>query len=225
MATITPTNRPHVKEVIAKYGRCIELVPLDPHFEDISVGLYEKDGIVTVWTYSRKPGVEGRIEQIRDQLMRLGGMEAVPDTHNQARFSCGPILNRPVKFLAMQAVEKPADFSHGEGDIAVKDLKSSLILKLVPKEIDGSWTYEVTADGEDKRKAQRLRAVASGMVRYGEMEKIGPTEVAFPDGCLNDAMARLLLPYARNVTKLEDMLDESALRGQMTTGTLGFSQT
>jgi len=225
MATITQTDRPRVKEVIAKYGRCIELVPLDPHFKDISVGLYEKDGIVTVWTYSQKPGVVGRIKQIRNQLLRLGGMEAVPDTHNQARFPCGPILNRPVKFLAMQAVEKPADFSHGEGDIKVKDLKSSLILTLVPKELDGSCTYEVTAGGEDKRKAQRLHAVASGMVRYGEMEKIGPTKVAFPDGCRNDAMARLLLPYARNVTKIEDMLDESAMRGQMTTSTLGFSQT
>ncbi len=225
MATVTQTDRPHVKDIIAKYGRCIELVPLDPHFQDISVALYEKDGIVTVWTYSQKPGVPGRIEQIRDQLIRLGGMEAVPETHNQARFPCGPILSRPVKFLAMQAVEKPADFSHGDGDIAVKDLKSSLILKLVPKEVDGSWVYEVTADGEDKRKVQRLRAVASGMVRYGEMETVGPTEVAFPEGCRNDSMARLLLPYARNVNKVEDMLDESAMRGQMTTSTLGFSQT
>ena len=34
---------------------------------------------------------------------------------------------------------------------------------------------------------------------------------------------RLLFSYARNVTGAEDMLENAALRGQMTTGTLGFT--
>ena len=34
---------------------------------------------------------------------------------------------------------------------------------------------------------------------------------------------RLLLPYARNVSGTQDMLEADALRGQMTTGTLGFT--
>lgn len=218
-------NIPRVKEVIDTYGRCIELVPLDPHFNEISVGFYERDGVVTVWTYNQIAGVDKRIEQIRNQLVRLGGMEALPESHNQARFPCGPILSRPVKFLAMQAVEKNPDFSHGEGAIITKDLKSQLNLKLIPEKTKGLWVYEVTSDEDDKRKAQRLRAVAVGMIRYGEMEKIDATKVAFPGGCRNDPMARLLLPYARNISRVQDMLDDSALRGQMTTDTLGFSQT
>ena len=64
-------------EVLDKYGHCLELVPMDPNFENISVGLYVKDGVCTIWTFSRKPGVEARIEQIRDQLVALGGMEAI----------------------------------------------------------------------------------------------------------------------------------------------------
>ena len=43
-------------EVLDRYGHCLELVPMDPNFEDISVGLYVKDGVCTIWTFSRKPG-------------------------------------------------------------------------------------------------------------------------------------------------------------------------
>ena len=56
MALVTVTG-PRPAEVIEKYGQCLELVPLDKHFHDISVGLYVKDPICTVWTYSNKPGV------------------------------------------------------------------------------------------------------------------------------------------------------------------------
>ena len=43
-------------EVLDKYGHCLELVPMDPNFENISVGLYVKNGVCTIWTFSRKPG-------------------------------------------------------------------------------------------------------------------------------------------------------------------------
>jgi hypothetical protein len=36
---------------------------------------------------------------------------------------------------------------------------------------------------------------------------------------------RLLLPYSRNVSAAESMMEAEAQRGQMTTGTLGFSPT
>ena len=54
----------HVNEVIEEYGKCLELVPIDPHFKNISVSLYEKNNVATVWTFSRKNGVSKRIEQI-----------------------------------------------------------------------------------------------------------------------------------------------------------------
>jgi hypothetical protein len=34
---------------------------------------------------------------------------------------------------------------------------------------------------------------------------------------------RLVLPYSRNISAVETMMDAEALRGQMTTGTLGFT--
>ena len=37
-----------VAEVVAKYGGCLELVSMDPHFHGISVGLCARDGVATV---------------------------------------------------------------------------------------------------------------------------------------------------------------------------------
>ena len=68
----------HPAEVLEKYGHCVELVPLDSRFENISVALHERDGIYTVWSFSHKPGVDGRLRQIRDQLVALGTHAATP---------------------------------------------------------------------------------------------------------------------------------------------------
>ena len=57
-----------------------------------------------------------------------------------------------------------------------------------------------------------------------EMEKIGDTELKFPCSSRYDQLVRSVLPYARNVSGTEDMLESDDSRGQMTTGTLGFSQ-
>ena len=224
MAEAKTTERLRAVDVIERYGHCIELIPMDPNFLDITVGLYAKDGIATVWTFSRKPGVEERIRRIRDQLVSLGGLEPVNDTHNQARPSCGELHGRPVKFLMMQAVEKDPNYSLPEGEAAVKDLRSGLMLGVDSKEIDGRVVYHPTAQGEAPNKAARLRAVAAGFVRYGEMEKTEDGGITFPCGYRHDELVQLVLTYARNVSRVEDMLEAGALRGQMTTNTLGFSQ-
>ena len=57
------------------------------------------------------------------------------------------------------------------------------------------------------------------------MERVSDSHVAFTHGGRRDGLVRLTLPYARNVTGTAEMLDAEDMRGQMTTGTLGFSQT
>ena len=57
------------------------------------------------------------------------------------------------------------------------------------------------------------------------MEKIDETTVSFNCGRRHDGLARLILPYSRNISAVEDALEADALRGQMTTSTLGFSST
>ena len=225
MTSLKNTQRGRVREVIATYGKCMELIPMDPNFHEITVGLYVKDGIGTVWTFSGKPCVEKRVEEIRDQLVELGGMVPVENTHNQAKFPDGEMYDRPLRFLLRQAVEKPYGTRHPEGRVEIKDLRSPLQIIATPEEVDGRWIYRVTAEGEYKNPKMRVRAITQGFVRYGEMEKVDVDAVTFPHGGRRDELIRLVLPYARNVTGTADMLEAEALRGQMTTGTLGFAQT
>ena len=139
-----------VGDTIQKYGNCESLISIDPNFHEISISLFVKDNIATVWSFSHKKGIDQRIEQIRDQLIHLGGMTPIPGTHNQAQFPNGEMYKRPLKFLIRQAVEKPADFRHPAGPIRIKDLRSPLTIEIIPQEASGGCVYEVTTIGEHK---------------------------------------------------------------------------
>ena len=217
------TEQLRVADVIERYGKCLELVPTDPHFHNVSIGLYVKDDACTVWTFSRKPGAQERIRRITDQLVALGGLEAVEKTDNQVRFPCGYLHVRPIKFLLTQAVGKAPDYAPPEGEMSIKDSRSPLTLKVNGSEQNGGWIYQVSGEGEAPNPAVRLRMVVAGFMRYGEMEKVSDTEVTFPCGQRHDELIRVLLPYSRNISSVEGMLQAEALRGQMTTGTLGFT--
>ena len=225
MAEVKAASKPRVVEVMEQYGKCLELVPMDPNFGNISVGLYVKDGVFTIWTFSSRAGVEARIEKIRDQFVALGGMKARQGTHNQALSSCSQLHIRPVKFLLNQAVGKAPDYAPPQGEMSIKDSKSPLLLKVESNEQDGKWLYRVSGHGEAPNPGVRLRMVIAGFIRYGEMDKVSDTEVMFPCGARHDELVRLLLPYSRNISSVEGMMAAEALRGQMTTGTLGFSTT
>ena len=176
-----------------------------------------------MWSFSQKPGLQDRIEEIRDRLVELGGLAAVEGTHNQVVFPCGYLHMRPIKFLLTQAVGKAREYAQPSGDMSIKDTKTELVLSLKGGEADGRWVYQVSGEGEAPNIPMRLRMVVAGFVRYGEMEKVGDTEVAFACGQRHDDLMRLLLPYSRNISAVESMLDAEALRGQLTTGTLGFT--
>ncbi len=219
------TKREPVAETLDRLGDCLELIPIDPYGDDISVGFFEKDGAITVWSFSLRPGTPERLAQIRDRAVELADLAPVDGQPTQFQFPGVRIYRRPLKFLARQAVEKSPDTPVPTGRVQVKDLKSDMILFAAPTEVDGRWIYTVDGEGEAKRPALRIRATVKGMERYGEMERVGETEVAFPCGSRYDGLVRVLLPYARNVTGTEDMLEAFDSRGQMTTGSLGFSQT
>ena len=223
MTLLGIAKRGRVAEKLQEIGSCLELVPMDPHFKNVSVGLYYKGGVCTVWSFSRASGIENRLREIRDQMVRLGGVRPVDGSHNQFFFPCGIIHMRPVKFLLTQAVTKSPHFTHTEGPMTIKDSKSDLILTVTGQNRPDCYVYQVSGEGEVKNPALRLRMVVAGFMRYGEMEKVGDTEVAFPCGWRHDELVRLLLPYSRNISAVESMLEAEAVRGQMTTSTLGFT--
>ena len=126
--TFKMESRLRPAEVIEKYGGCLELAPIDKHFHDISVGLYVKDGVSTVWSYSRREGVEERLRAIRDQMVVLGGMAAVEGVPNQLRFDCGELHPRTLRFLIAQAVGKAPDYAPPGGAMSIRDSKSALTI-------------------------------------------------------------------------------------------------
>ena len=223
MTQSTTNKRGSVAESLRQLGRCLELVSMDPHFNNISVGLYVKGGLCTVHTFSRAEGVADRLREIRDQMVRLGGVSPVEGSDSQFVFPCGQIHDRPLRFLLTQSVGKSPEYAHPTGDMSIKDSRSDLMLYANGHERDGHYAYQVSAEGEHSNPALRLRMVVAGFLRYGEMNKVADTEVAFPCGQRHDALMRLLLPYSRNISAVETMMDAEALRGQMTTGTLGFT--
>jgi hypothetical protein len=219
--------RPKIVETVRRLGRCVELVSRDPNFHDISVGLYLKGQVLTFWTFSTVPGAQDRIRHVRDRAMKLAGMELVPGTHNQARFTCSDTHRKALRFMAAEAVEKPPERPIPSGAISTRDNKTRLTFIATPTLEDGKWTYTVTAEGEAEPPLpqMRIKAVVGGFMRYGDCQRVAENKFAFPCGARHDELARLLISYARNVSAVEEMLAAQELAGQMTTQTLGFAQT
>ncbi len=218
------TQKPSVRETIKRLGGCIELISMDPHFNEISVGLFLKDRTLTVWSYSGIAGVQDRLEKIRDRMVALGDLEAVTDTPNQATVPNGDILIQPMKFMFREAVEKDPE-QLPSGPIEAADNKSTLTFVVEGEQKDDAYVYTVSARGEAERASMRIRATVGGFMRYGQCERVSPESFRFPDGQRHDGFVRLLLPYARNVSAVERMLEAEDMEGQMTTQTLGFSST
>ena len=66
-----------VSEVRKNYGKCLELVSMDPNFNNISVGLFIKKDILTVWSYSKKDQINDRLNSIRDKMVEFGGLQSL----------------------------------------------------------------------------------------------------------------------------------------------------
>jgi len=205
-------------------GRCIELVAVDPHFHDITVGLYLRDRTLTIHTFSQVEGTGERIKAIRERLCALADVDPSPDATNQAELISQEFYDRPLRFAFTEAVEKTNPIP--TGPISVADTKSRLTFTVTPEHSDElGWTYHVTAEGDFARPQMRIMAVVGGYMRYGECERVGEDRdrFRFKHGERLDRFARLLLPYARNVSAVDTMLEQADLAGQMTTQTLGFA--
>ena len=221
----TLTGQSSIAEQIAKLGHCVELVSIDPFFHDVSVGLFIKDGLMTIWSFSKREGLAGRIEQIRDRCTRLGDVVVVDGTTNQLRLTSDLYLDRALRFMFTAAVEKDPERELPTGRITTPDTKTKLTFVIDGAEENGRYVYTVSTEGVSDRAEMRVRATVGGFVRYSDCERVDKNKFAFPDGKRYDSFARLILPLARNVSAVESQLAASELEGQMTTQTLGFSQT
>ena len=205
-------------------GNCIELVSIDPYFHQVSVGLFIKSGVLTVFSYSNKPGIQDRLEQIRNRCVELGDVEAVEGTHDQLRLISDLYLDRALRFMFIAAVEKDPNLAIPTGKISAPDTKTKLTFVITGTEESGRYVYTISTEGEAERAEMRIRAAVGGFIKYSNCERVDKDKFSFEDGRKYDKFARLILPLARNVSAVEAKLEQDELAGQMNTQTLGFAQ-
>ena len=226
---------------IVDIGRRIELVPLDPHFHDITLALYrqQREGkpVFLVHTYSRIEGAQGRVQAIVQAMKTLGGMQETPD--GTLCFHCGARHEMACKRVFLEACKFPyvdevgrdrssgsPDPERGDNQPEVKTGRSLLQprpLQTLDKKsrltitVDsvGKGVYRVSADGEGRGAARRVAAIASGLMKLGEMERVGDSSdtVAFACGHSHDALVGLLLVRAPNVRVVLREAEMDAARG------------
>jgi hypothetical protein len=206
---------------IVDIGRRIELVPIDPHFHDITIGLYrqqavnaingEETPLFLVHTYSHVTGASERIENVRQAMQTLGGMLQTPE--GLLYFPCGDAHQAACRRVFLEACKLAPGTSIEPRPLHTLDKKSRLTITV---NSTGDGVYVVTADGEGRGAARRIAAIAGGLMKLGEMEDTGTDNqdtVAFDCTHAHDALVGLLLIRAPNVRVVLREEEMGAARG------------
>lgn len=202
---------------IADLGRRVELVSMDGHCQNITIGLYENRDArgrpeYLVHTYSRRPGARERIDFIVRAMRALGGVEDVPNGPHRLRFACGEEHRLACKRLFLEACKLPTAPDVQQRPLSTHDRKSGRTMEVVAL---GKGEYRVTSDGAEEGKANRLAETAGGLAKLAELHALGDPADRIAFGCAqaHDAIVGLLLPRALNVRAALRELELAAARG------------
>ncbi|MBR46579.1 MAG: hypothetical protein CMM31_08905 [Rhodospirillaceae bacterium] len=199
---------------IAEIGSRIELVSMDKYFQDISLGLYEQeaaDGVAeyVVLSYAHMPGAAERVQFVMQAMQILGNMEATPD--GRLRFACGDAHHTACKRLFIAASKVTPDAEPAALPLRIHDRKSECDYSVTSL---GGGHYRITAEGESETAPRRVRAIAGGLRKLGDMTETGnDDEAAFACGASHDALTGLLLVRAPNVRAVMREEDAAAKQG------------
>ena len=199
---------------IAQLGSRIELVSMDKHFHDITLGLYENpatDGVpeYLVHSYAGKDGTAARVQYIVQAMQVLGGMAVTAD--GRLRFSCGGIHRAACKRLFIEASKLASDVAPAARPMAIHDKKSDCDISVASL---GGGAYRVAAESAAEDIGRRVKAIAGGLRKLGEMADSGrDDEASFECGAAHDALVGLLLVRAPNVRLVMREEDAAAAQG------------
>lgn len=206
---------------IVDIGRRIELIPIDPHFHDITIGLYRQQITDTnlgkdfpaflVHTYSQISGATERIEEVIQSMQILGGMLKTPE--GLLYFPCKDAHEAACRRVFLEACKLASNTQAEARPLNILDKKSQLTITV---DSTGSGIYRVTANGEGRGAARRISAIAGGLMKLGEMEAIetgNKDTVGFACGQSHDALIGLLLIRAPNVRVVLREEEMGAARG------------
>ncbi len=189
---------------VVDIGRRIELVPMDPHFNDITIGLYRQNvnhgnntPAFLVHTYSRISGAPERIEAVVEAMQVLGGM--LKNDDGLLHFPCNSTHEAACRRVFLEACKLAPDTPAEPRPLNILDKKSRLTITV---DSTGQGVYRVTTEGEGRSAARRISAIAGGLAKLGEMESVETDNrdtVAFACETSHDALVGLLLTRAPNV--------------------------
>jgi len=194
-------------------GKRIELVAMDPNFQNITIGLYRQDlgsrPEYLVHSYSQLEGTSSRIESIRRSMAILGQLVLDGEL---LHFACDSAHQAAIRRTFLEIVKLPSDAASAPKPLTVLDKKSGRNITATSL---GGGRYQVTAEGPDDGKAARIDGIVGGLVKLAEVKTVEgtPGEVAFACGSPHDALIGLLLPRALNVRAILREEESAGSRG------------
>ena len=197
-------------------GRRIELISMDPHFHNISIALYRQEvggsPTFTVQSYSGKEGSQQRLQFVMRAMTLLAGLEFVPDQTDKLQFPCHAEHLLACRRAFLEVCKLDPALPIEKRPLTILDKKSNRTITV--NSISGG-VYHLTADGEETDKANRIVAVANGLVKLGQMQVSDSNgdRVAFGCGQSHDGLVGLLLIRALNVRAVLREQELAAARG------------
>jgi hypothetical protein len=194
-------------------GRRIELVSMDPHFHDISVGLYRQEAEsgpqYVVHSYSRKEGTRERQDFVKHAMHILGGLA---EKEGRLYFSCGSPHQLAARRIFLEACKLKPSAILEVRPLTILDKKSNV--ELAVSNI-GSGDYRISAINGGTEGDSRASVLANGLAKLAELSRSGESGdvVSFPCGKSHDAVIGLLLSRAMNVRAVLREDEMSSTRG------------
>jgi len=194
-------------------GRRIELVSMDPHFSNITIGLYQcstnAEPEYLVHSYSRLPGVRDRLNGLVRAMQVLAGMVLSGD---RLRFPCGARHQLAARRTFLEACKLGSSAPAEPRPLEIIDKK--LNHRVTVRSL-GSGLYELAADAPPEVAGSRLESIAGGLNKLAELNFVPgqPHRVQFGCGHAHDALVGLLLPRALNVRAILREQEVAASRG------------
>jgi hypothetical protein len=193
-------------------GTRVELLSMDPHFHDITIGLYRQDHNgrpeYLVHSYSQREGARERIEFLRKAITVLGQLE---QTDDWLYFSCASAHQAAARRAFLEACKLPPTAALEPRGLKALDKRSGRTVTVTSL---GGGRYQLAADGAEEAKVSRVEGVTAGLKKLAEMAPVEGSldEVAFSCGRSHDALVGLLLPRALNVRAI--LREEEAAGGR-----------
>ena len=201
---------------VKSIGRRIELVPMDVHCGDITLGLYEQAGDAgisfLVHTYSSRDGAARRVRYVAEAMSVLGGMDTDQGRDTTLRFPCGRAHRVACRRVFLESAKLASGSPLEARPLRVFDKRKGRNIDVTGL---GDGRYLARSAGNEGTHDRRAAVAVLGLVKLGDMEAVPGTSdrVRFDCDTSHDAAVGLLLTRALEVRAALREIESRAARG------------